>query len=151
MSVAVEPRQRAALWDEFASNVSSQFSTRFEFKPLTPEPFAPEMEFHPGDGVAVSRGVMPALRLTNHGSSWPDPFFQVTRADQASVLTMEGRGTLRLAPGELVICGRRSPASGPSIDRTPRSRSTSKSGLFRQHIPDPDGRWSADAWSFPRR
>ena len=89
MSVALEPRQQAAQsWDEFASNVSSQFSTRFEFTPLTTARFAPEMEFHAGDGVAVSHGVMPALRITNYGSSWPDPFFQITRADQESVLTM---------------------------------------------------------------
>ena len=104
MSVAVESRQRAAQWDEFAANASSQFSTRFEFTPLAPEPFVPAMEFQSGDGVAISRGAMPALRITNYGSSWPDPSFQIARADQESVLTMEGRGTLRLAAGELVVC-----------------------------------------------
>ena len=137
MSVAVEQRQRAAQWDEFASNVSSQFSTRFEFTPLTREPFAPEMEFHPGDGVAISRGVMPALRLTNYGSSWPDPFFQITRADQESVLTMEGRGTLRLAPGELVVC-RPEFAGEWTIDRTYTTVAIHiEEGLLRKHIPDP--------------
>ena len=44
MSLSVESRQRAAQWDEFAASASSQFSTRFEFKPLTPEPFGPELE-----------------------------------------------------------------------------------------------------------
>ena len=137
MSVAVEPRQRAAQWDEFASSASSRFSTRFEFTPLTPDPFAPEMEFHPGDGVAISRGVMPALRLTNYGSSWPDPFFQVTRADQESVLTMEGRGTLRLAPGELVVC-RPEFAGEWTIDRTYTTVAIHiEEGLLRKHIPDP--------------
>jgi AraC-like DNA-binding protein len=137
VSVAVEPRQRAALWDEFASNVSSQFSTRFEFKPLTPEPFAPEMEFHPGDGVAISRGVMPALRLTNYGSSWPDPFFQVSRADEESVLTMEGRGTLRLAAGELVIL-RPEVAGEWTIDRPYTTVALHiEERLFREHVPDP--------------
>ncbi len=136
MSVAVESR-RVAQWDEFASNVSSQFSTRFEFTPLTPAPFVPEMEFHTGDGVAISRGVMPALRLTNYGSSWPDPFFQITRADQASVLTMEGRGTLRLAPGELVIC-RPEFAGEWTIDRTYTTVAFHiEEGLLRKHIPDP--------------
>ena len=137
MSVAIEPRRRAEQWDEFASNVSSQFSTRFEFTPLTPDPFRPEMEFHPADGVAVSSGVMPALRLTNYGSSWPDPFFQVTRADQASVLTMEGHGTLRLAPGELVIL-RPEVAGEWTIDRTYNTSAIHiEEGLLRKHIPDP--------------
>ncbi len=137
MSAAIESRQRAAQWDEFASNVSSQFSTRFEFTPLTPEPFAPEMEFHPGDGVAVSRGVMPALRLTNYGSSWPDPFFQISRADQASVLTMEGRGTLRLARAEFVIL-RPEVAGEWTIDRTYTTSAIHiEEVLLRKHIPDP--------------
>jgi AraC-like DNA-binding protein len=137
VSVAVEPRQRAAQWDEFASNVSSQFSARFEFTPLSPEPFAPEMEFHPGDGVAISRGVMPALRLTNHGSSWPDPFFQVTRADEESVLTMEGRGTLRLAAGELVIL-RPEVAGEWTVDRPYTTVALHiEERLFREHVPDP--------------
>jgi len=137
VSVAVEPRERAAKWDEFTSNVSSQFSTRFEFTPLTPDPFAPEMEFHPADGVAVSRGVMPALRLTNYGSSWPDPFFQISRADQASVLTMEGRGTLRLAAGEFVIL-RPEVAGEWTIDRTYTTSAIHiEEGLLRKHIPDP--------------
>ena len=137
MSVAVESRQRATKWDEFTSNVSSQFSTRFQFTPLTPDPFAPEMEFHPGDGAAISRGLMPALRLTNYGSSWPDPFFQITRADQASVLTMEGRGTLQLAPGELVIL-RPEVAGEWTIDRTYTTSAIHiEEGLLRKHIPDP--------------
>ena len=138
MSVAVEPRQRAAeSWDEFASDASAHFFTRFEFTPLTPAPFAPEMEFHRGDGVAVSHGVMPALRITNRGSSWPDPFFQIARADQKSVLTVEGRGTLRLAPGELVIC-RPEFAGEWTIDRTYTTSAIHiEQGLLRKHIPDP--------------
>ena len=100
MSVAVEASRSAALWDEFAAKASDQFSTRFEFRLLRPAAIAPELEFYPGDGVAVSKGVMPALRITNHGSSWPDAFFQVARVDQESVITMDGRGTLRLAPSD---------------------------------------------------
>jgi AraC-like DNA-binding protein len=137
VSVAVESRQRAAQWDEFASNVSSQFSARFEFKPLTPEPFAPEMEFYPGDGVAISRGVMPALGITNHGSSWPDPFFQISRADQASVLTMEGRGTLRLEAGEIVIL-RPEVAGEWTIDQPYTTVALHiEERLFREHVSDP--------------
>ena len=104
MSVAVETARSSALWDKFAAESSDWFSTRFEFQLLGPVAFAPQFEFYPGDGVSVSRGVMPALRVTNHGSSWPDAFFQVARADQESVLATEGRGTLHLAPGELVVC-----------------------------------------------
>ena len=75
MSVAVEAVGALRGGTSSLRNRVIEFSTRFEFQPLTAEPFAPEMEFHPGDGVAVSRAVMPALRLTNYGSSWPDPFF----------------------------------------------------------------------------
>ena len=102
-----------------------------------PEPFAPEMEFHPGDGVAVSSGVMPALRLTNYGSSWPDPYFQITRADRHSVLTVEGRGTLHLAPGEIVIC-RPEFAGEWTIDGTYTTVAIHiEESLLRKHIPDP--------------
>lgn len=137
VSVSVESRQRAAGWDEFAASVSSQFSTRFEFTPLTREPFAPEVEFYPGDGVAMSRCVMPALRLTNYGSSWPDSFFQIARANRHSVLTMEGRGTLQLAPGELVIC-RPEVAGEWTIDGTYTTVAIHiEESLLRRHIPDP--------------
>lgn len=138
MSAAVEgASQRAAEWAEFSSATSDQFSTQFEFQPLSPDSFAPRMEFHPGDGVAISRGVMPALRLINYGSSWPDPFFQITRADQESVLTMEGRGTLRLAPGELVVC-RPEVAGEWTIDRPYTTVAIHiEEVLFRKHVPDP--------------
>ena len=138
MSAAVQgASQRAAKWAEFSSATSDQFSTQFEFQPLTADAAVPQMEFHPGDGVAVSRGVMPALRLINYGSSWPDPFFQITRADQESVLTMEGRGTLRLAPGELVVC-RPEIAGEWTIERPYTTVALHiEEGLFRKHIPDP--------------
>jgi AraC-like DNA-binding protein len=137
VSASVESRQREARWDEFAASASSQFSTRFEFLPLTPEPFAPEMVFYPGDGVAISRGVMPALRLTNYGSSWPDPLFQITRADQPSVLTVEGRGTLRLAPGEVVICRPEFPGEW-SIDCAYTTVAIHvEESLLRKYVPDP--------------
>jgi AraC-like DNA-binding protein len=80
---------------------------------------------------------MPALRLTNYGSSWPDPYFQISRADQASVLTVEGRGTLRLAPGELVIC-RPEFAGEWTIDHTYNTSAIHiDESLLREHIPDP--------------
>ena len=95
------------------------------------------MEFHSGEGVAISRLVMPALRLTNHGSSWPDPFYQVTRIDQESVLVMEGHGTLRLAAGEFVICRPEVPGEW-TIDRTYTTVALHiEEHLFRRHIPDP--------------
>jgi AraC-like DNA-binding protein len=137
VSASVESRQRAARWEEFAASVSSQFSTRFEFSPLTPEPFAPEMEFYPGQGVAISSGTLPALRLTNYGSSWPDPFFQITRADRPSVLTMEGRGTLRLAAGELVVL-RPEFAGEWSVDSTYTTVAIHvEESLLRKYIPAP--------------
>jgi AraC-like DNA-binding protein len=137
VSVAVEPSRNAALWDEFAAESSDWFSTRFEFQLLGPVAFAPQFEFGPGDGVAVSKGVMPALRVTNHGSSWPDAFFQIARADQESVLAMEGRGTLRLAPGELVIC-RPEVAGEWTIDRPYTTVAFHiDESLFRRYVPDP--------------
>jgi len=137
VSVAVDARGSTALWDEFTAESSDWFSTRFEFLVLGPVAFAPQFEFYPGDGVAVSRGVMPALRVTNHGSSWPDAFFQVVRADQESTLSMEGRGTLRLAAGELVICRPEIPGDW-TIDR-PYSTAALHidEPLFRRYIPDP--------------
>ena len=104
MSVAVDSGQRGAQWTKFSSESSSRFSTRFEFHPRSAKPFAPQLAFHAGDGVAISRVLMPALRITNHGSSEPSPFYQIAYADHQSVLVTEGRGTLRLAPAELVIC-----------------------------------------------
>jgi AraC-like DNA-binding protein len=136
VSAAVES-QRAALWDEFASNASSQFSTRFEFDPLSANVFGPELEFYTGDGVAISRVVMPALRITNHGSSWPDPFYQIVRSDHDSVLAMEGRGALRLAAGDLVIC-RPEIAGEWTIDRPYSTVALHiEEHLFRHHVPDP--------------
>jgi AraC-like DNA-binding protein len=137
VSVAVAASRSAALWDAFAAESSEWFSTRFEFQLLGPVAFAPQFEFYPGDGIAVSRGVMPALRVTNHGSSWPDPFFQVVRADQESVLSMEGRATLRLAPGELVIC-RPEIAGEWSMDRSYTTVAFHiDDPLFRRYVPDP--------------
>ena len=137
MSVAVEPSRNAALWDEFAAESSDWFSTRFEFQLLGPVAFAPQFEFYPGDGVAISKGVMPALRVTNHGSSWPDAFLQIARADQESKLAMEGRGTVRLAPGELVICAPEIPGEW-TIDRSYTTAALHiDERLIRRYIPNP--------------
>jgi AraC-like DNA-binding protein len=137
VSVAVEASRNTALWDEFTAEASNRFSTRFEFQLLGAAAFAPELEFYAGDGVAISKGVMPALRVTNHGSSWPDPFFQIARADQESVLAMEGRGTLRLAPGELVIC-RPEVAGEWTIDRSYTTVALHiDESVFRRYVPDP--------------
>jgi AraC-like DNA-binding protein len=136
VSVAVEPSRSAALWDEFAAKTSDRFSTRFEFRLLGTDALAPQFEFYPGDGVAVSRGVMPALRVTNHGSSWPDAFFQVACADRESVLAVEGRGTLRLAAGELVIC-KPELAGEWTIDRSYTTVALHiDERLFRRYVPD---------------
>ena len=137
MSVAVDASRNAALWDEFAEEASERFSTRFEFQLLGREAFGPQLEFYSGDGVAVSTGVMPAVRITNHGSSWPDPFFQIASADQASVLDMHGRGTLRLAPRELVIC--KPEITGDwTIDRPYTTVALHiDEQLFRRYVPDP--------------
>lgn len=137
MSVAVDASRNAALWDEFSADASDRFSTRFEFRPLGPDVFGPELEFYSGDGVAVSKGVMPALRITNHGSSWPDPYFQIAVANQASVFEIAGRGTLRLAPGELVIC-RPELAGEWTIDRSYTTVALHiDERLFRRYVPDP--------------
>jgi AraC-like DNA-binding protein len=137
VSVAVEGSRSSALWDKFAAESSDWFSTRFEFQLLGPVAFAPQFEFYPGDGVSVSRGVMPALRVTNHGSSWPDPFFQIARADQESVFAMAGYETLRLAPGELVIC-RPDIAGEWTIDRPYTTAALHiDERLFRRYIPNP--------------
>jgi AraC-like DNA-binding protein len=99
--------------------------------------FAPQFEFYPGDGVSISRGVMPALRVTNHGSSWPDAFFQIARADQESVLATEGRGTLRLAANELVLCAPELPGEW-TTDRTYTTSALHiDERLLRRYIPDP--------------
>lgn len=136
MSVAVEPSRSAALWDKFAAESSDWFSTRFEFQLLGPVAFAPQFEFYPGDGVSVSSGVMPALRVTNHGSSWPDAFFQIARADQESVLATEGRGTVQLAPGELVVCAPEV-AGEWTIDRPYITAALHiDEQLFRRYIPN---------------
>ena len=80
---------------------------------------------------------MPALRVTNHGSSWPDAFFQIARADQESVLAVEGRGTLRLAPGELVVCAPEI-AGDWTIDRPYTTAALHiDEGLFRRYVPNP--------------
>ena len=137
MSVAVESSRSAALWHQFAEQASELFSTRFEFQPLGPDARGPQLEFYSGDGVAVSKGVMPALRITNHGSSWPDSFFQIAVADQSSVLDMDGRGTLRLAPNELVIC-RPEVAGEWTIDRSYTTVALHiEEGLFRRYVPEP--------------
>src|SRR5262245_24515707 len=80
---------------------------------------------------------MPALRITNHGSSWPDPFFQIAVTDQASVFEMDGRGTLRLAPGEIVIC-RPEVAGEWTIDHSYSTLALHiDERLFRRYVPDP--------------
>jgi AraC-like DNA-binding protein len=136
VSVAVDARRSAPLWDKFAEEASELFSTRFEFTPLEPEPIGPQLEFYSGDGVAVSKGVMPALRITNHGSSWPDAFFQIAVADQASVFDMDGRGTFRLAPHELVIC-RPEVAGEWTIDHSYTTVALHvEESLFRRYVPD---------------
>lgn len=80
---------------------------------------------------------MPSLRVTNHGSSWPDAFFQIARADQASVLAMEGRGTLRLAPGELVVCAPEIPGEWTTDRPYTTAALHVDEGLFRRYIPNP--------------
>jgi AraC-like DNA-binding protein len=136
VSVA-EASRSSALWDKFAAETSDWFSTRFEFQLLGPVAFAPQFEFYAGDGVSISSGVMPALRVTNHGSSWPDAFFQIARADQQSVFAMAGRETLRLAPGELVVC-RPDIAGEWTIDRPYATAALHiDERLFRRYIPNP--------------
>jgi AraC-like DNA-binding protein len=104
---------------------------------LGPVAFAPQFEFYPGDGVSISRGVMPALRITNHGSSWPDAFFQIARADQESVFATEGRATVRLAAGELVVCAPELPGEW-TIDRPYTTAALHiDDRLFRRYVPDP--------------
>jgi AraC-like DNA-binding protein len=137
VSVAVEPSRDSTLWDSFAAESSDWFSTRFEFRLLGPVAFAPQFEFYPGDGVAISKGVMPALRVTNHGSSWPDAFFQIVRADQESVLAMEGLGTLRLASGELVICRPEIPGEWTMERPYTTAALHVDERLFRRYIPNP--------------
>ena len=137
MSVAVATARSSALWDKFAAESSDWFSTRFEFQLLGPVAFAPQFEFYPGDGVSISRGVMPALRITNHGSSWPDAFFQIARADQESVFASQGRETLRLAAGELVVCAPEVPGEW-TIDRPYNTAALHiDDRLFRRYIPEP--------------
>ena len=137
MSVALDASHSSALWDKFAAESSDWFSTRFEFQLLGPVAFAPQFEFYPGDGVSVSSGVMPALRVTNHGSSWPDAFFQIARADQESVFAMAGCETLRLAAGELVMC-RPDIAGEWTIDRPYTTAALHiDERLFRRYIPNP--------------
>jgi AraC-like DNA-binding protein len=137
VSVAVETSRSTALWDRFAAESSDWFSTRFEFHPLGPVASAPQFEFYPGDGVAATNGVMPALRLTNHGSSWPDAFFQVARTDQESVFDMKGTGTIKLAAGELVVCAPHV-AGEWTIDRPYATAALHvDERLFRRYIPNP--------------
>jgi AraC-like DNA-binding protein len=137
VSVAVATARSSALWDKFAAESSDWFSTRFEFQLLGPVAFAPQFEFYPGDGVSISRGVMPALRITNHGSSWPDAFFQIARADQESVFASQGRETLRLAAGELVVCAPEVPGEW-TIDRPYNTAALHiDDRLFRRYIPEP--------------
>jgi hypothetical protein len=111
----------SALWDKFAAESSDWFSARFEFRLLGPVAFAPQFEFYPGDGVSISRGVMPALRVTNHGSSWPDAFFQVARADQESALAVKGEHH-DWRPASSSSVRRKSRATGRSTDRIPPPR-----------------------------
>ena len=137
MSVAIEASRSATLWDKFAAESSEWFSTRFEFELLGPVAFAPQFEFYAGDGVSISRGVMPPLRIINHGSSWPDAFFQIARADQASVLAMEGHGTMQLAAGELVVCAPDVPGEWTIDHAYTTAAFHIDEHLFRRYIPNP--------------
>jgi AraC-like DNA-binding protein len=136
VSDAVDSGQRAAQWTRFTSEAGSRFSNRLEFQPRSAEPFAPQLAFHAGDGVALSRTVMPALRITNHGSSQPDNIYQIACADHESVFVTE-RGTLRLAPAELVICNAQV-AGEWTVDQPYTAVAIHiEERLLRSHIPNP--------------
>lgn len=136
MSFAVDSGQRAAQWTQFTSEAGSRFSNRLEFQPRSAEPFAPQLTFNAGDGVALSRTVMPALRVTNHGSSRPDPVYQIACVDHESVFVTE-HGTLRLAPAELVICNA-AVAGEWTVDQPYTAVAIHiEERLLRSHIPDP--------------
>lgn len=137
MSVAVDSGQRAAQWAKFTSEAGSRFSNRLEFQPRSAAPFAPELAFRVGDGVAISRAAMPALRVTNYGNSQPDPFYQVACVDHESVLVTEKHGTARLAPAELVLC--RPEAAGEwTIDQPYTALAIHiEESMVRTYLPDP--------------
>jgi len=137
VSVAVDSGQRAAQWTRFTSEAGSRFSNRLEFQPRSATPFAPQLAFHAGDGVAISSAVMPALRVTNHGNSEPEPFYQLACIDHASELVTEGHGTQRLAPAELVVC--KPEAAGEwTIDQPYTAVAIHiEECMVRTHIPDP--------------
>jgi AraC-like DNA-binding protein len=137
MSVATNSGQRAAQWSKFTSEASSRFSNRLEFAPRSTEPFAPQMAFQTGDGVALSRTVMPALRITNHGNSRPEPCYQIACTDRDSTFVTERHGTLKLAPGEFVIC-KPEMAGEWTVDRPYTAVAIHiEERLVRARIPDP--------------
>jgi AraC-like DNA-binding protein len=136
VSAAVDSGQRAAQWTKFTSEAGSRFSNRLEFEPRSAKPFAPQLAFNAGDGVALSRTVMPALRITNHGSSGPDPIYQIACVDHKSVFVTE-HGTLQLAPAELVICNAQV-AGEWTVDQPYTAVAIHiEERLIRSHIPDP--------------
>lgn len=104
MSVAVDSGDRAAQWARFKAEAGSRYSNRLEFEPRSPDPFAPQLAFHAGDGVGLSIAAMPAARVTNHGSSAPEPFYQIACIDHESVLVTDRHGAQKFAPTEIVIC-----------------------------------------------
>ncbi|MEO8465697.1 MAG: AraC family transcriptional regulator [Gammaproteobacteria bacterium] len=79
---------------------------------------------------------MPALRVTNHGSSRPDPVYQIAFADHESLFATE-HGTLRLAAAELVISNAAVPAEW-TVDQPYTAVAIHiEERLIRRHIPDP--------------
>ncbi len=136
MSVAVDSGQRAEQWAKFKSEAGSRYSNRLEFQPRSAEPFAPQLAFHAGDGVALSIAEMPAARVTNHGSSKPEPFYQIACIDHESALSTERHGTQKFAPAEIVIC--KPEAAGEwTIDRPYTAVAMHiEERLVRTHIPD---------------
>lgn len=137
MSVAVESGQHDAQWAKFKSEAGARYSNRLEFQPRSAEPFAPQLAFHAGDGVALSIAAMPAARVTNYGSSEPEPFYQIACIDHESELLTERHGAQRFAPAELVIC--KPEAAGEwTIDQPYTAVAMHiEERLVRTHIEDP--------------
>ncbi len=135
--MSVDSSERAAQWAKFKSEAGSRYSNRLEFQPRSAEQFAPQLAFHAGDGVALSIAAMPAARVTNHGSSEPEPFFQIACIDHQSVLATEKRGTQKFAPTEIVIC-KPEIAGEWTIDEPYTAVAIHiAERLVRSHIPDP--------------
>jgi AraC-like DNA-binding protein len=80
---------------------------------------------------------MPAARVTNYGSSVPEPYYQIACIDHESVLETDRHGAQRFAPTEFVIC--KPEAAGEwTIDQPYTAVAMHiEERLVRQHIPDP--------------